>query len=389
VEYSDPEIAVYKDPLQFAYSDGLSVEDALLTVVHTIHSHLDDQNTYVRALFIDFSSAFNTISPLVLVKKLVQLNISPLLVLWIGSFLTNRQQQVRFGSAMSTKITTNTGAPQGCVLSPLLFTAYTSDCRSTSDCVRIIKYADDTVLLGLLRWKSSEVEYRECISDFVSWCDSHHLILNAKKTKELVFNYSRNVTNEKVTIKEEEIEIVESYKYLGSFIDDKLKWTQNTENLTRKASKRLYFLRKLKKCGVDNSILSMFYESVISSVISFCLVAWYGCISNEMSQQLERIWKTAKRIIKCDSLKTMDVLYKQKVMCIVPRILSNPSHPLRPEFHILKSGHRLRVCKTRTSRFKNTFVPLSIISINSLQIDSRRELIDLLSSQEHHDIVTS
>ena len=49
---------------------------------------------------------------------------------------------------MSDAITTNTGAPQGCVLSPLLFTLYTNDCNISYDNCIVIKYADDTVVVG-------------------------------------------------------------------------------------------------------------------------------------------------------------------------------------------------------------------------------------------------
>ena len=47
------------DPLQFAYRPNRFTEDAIAN--HTSLSHLDKRNTYVRMLFIDYSSAFNTI----------------------------------------------------------------------------------------------------------------------------------------------------------------------------------------------------------------------------------------------------------------------------------------------------------------------------------------
>ena len=65
-------------------------------------------------------------------------------------FLVGRKQCVKFKDAMSSMITTNTGAPQGCCSSPILFTLYTSDCRSGYDDVEIIKYAHDTVIIGLM-----------------------------------------------------------------------------------------------------------------------------------------------------------------------------------------------------------------------------------------------
>ncbi len=59
------------DPLQFAYQARRGVEDASSTLLNTIMKYLDGRKTHVRLLFVDFSSAFNTIQPHVLVKKLI------------------------------------------------------------------------------------------------------------------------------------------------------------------------------------------------------------------------------------------------------------------------------------------------------------------------------
>jgi hypothetical protein len=277
---------------------------------------------------------------------------------------------------MSSYITTNIGAPQGCIFSPLLFTLYTSECRSTDSATKIIKYADDTVLLGLLNKKSNELAYRDCITGFVNWCSDNHLILNTKKTKEIIFDFSRNASqHDGVTIANETIDIVEDYKYLGTYIDSKLKWTRNIENVCSKANRRLYHLRKLKKCGVDSTLLSMFYDSVIGSVISFCITAWYGGLSADLVQSLHRIAKTANKII-CDTpVTSVPSLHENKINSMVVRTVNNNSHPLRGEFHVLRSGQRLRVHKCKTNRLKNSFIPQAIIHINNLSIDVRLDLM--------------
>jgi hypothetical protein len=51
------------DPLQFAYRPNSSTDDAISIAFHTALSHLDKRNTYVRIIFIDYSSVFNTIVP--------------------------------------------------------------------------------------------------------------------------------------------------------------------------------------------------------------------------------------------------------------------------------------------------------------------------------------
>ncbi|KAI3354592.1 hypothetical protein L3Q82_019091 [Scortum barcoo] len=73
------------DPLQFAYRPNRSTEDAIALTLHTALSHLDQRDTYVRMLFIDYSSAFNTIVPSKLVTKLRDLGLNSALPCVIGS----------------------------------------------------------------------------------------------------------------------------------------------------------------------------------------------------------------------------------------------------------------------------------------------------------------
>jgi hypothetical protein len=64
------------DQLQFAYRPNRSKNDAISIVLHTALSHLDKRNTYVRMLFIDYSSAFNTIVLSKLITKLRTLGLN-------------------------------------------------------------------------------------------------------------------------------------------------------------------------------------------------------------------------------------------------------------------------------------------------------------------------
>ncbi|KAL0188490.1 hypothetical protein M9458_015589, partial [Cirrhinus mrigala] len=80
------------DPLQFAYRANRSVDGAVNVGLHFILQHLDIPGTYVRILFVDFSSALNTIIPTLLQTKLNQLSAPSSICQWITSFLTDRQQ---------------------------------------------------------------------------------------------------------------------------------------------------------------------------------------------------------------------------------------------------------------------------------------------------------
>ncbi|KAK3568283.1 hypothetical protein QTP86_003155 [Hemibagrus guttatus] len=134
------------DPLQFAavYQANRSVDDAVNMGLDYILQHLDKPGSYARILFVDFRYTFNTIIPDTLLNKLTQLSVPTSICQWITSFLTDRQQLVRLGKLTSNTYTISTGAPQGCVLSPLLFTCYTNDCTSKHPSVKFLKFADDT-----------------------------------------------------------------------------------------------------------------------------------------------------------------------------------------------------------------------------------------------------
>ncbi|KAK3572107.1 hypothetical protein QTP86_022186, partial [Hemibagrus guttatus] len=103
------------DPLQFVYCPNRSTDDAITTALHLSLTHLDNKDTYVRMLFIDFSSAFNTIIPQHLIEKLSLLGLNTSLCNWILDFLTGRPQSVRIGNSLSSTTTLSTGDPQGCV----------------------------------------------------------------------------------------------------------------------------------------------------------------------------------------------------------------------------------------------------------------------------------
>lgn len=75
-------------------------------------------------MFFDFSSAFDTIRPALLAERLAVMQVDVHLVSWIVYYLTGRPQYVRLQSCVSDTVISNTGAPQGTILSPFLFTLY-------------------------------------------------------------------------------------------------------------------------------------------------------------------------------------------------------------------------------------------------------------------------
>ena len=274
-----PQVQHAQDRLQFAYQPDVGVEDAILYMLHRIHSHLDKGSGTVRILFLDFSSAFNTIQPPMLHDKLNRMGVEPYLVNWIDDYLTDRPQYVRLKDITSDTVVSSTGAPQGTVLAPLLFTLYTSDFCYNSELCHLQKYADDTAIVGCIRGDREE-EYRSLVGDFALWCHTNRLQLNTSKTKELVIDFGRSRPSPRpVLLDGAEVEAVNSYKYLGVWLDNKLDWKTHTSYLYGKTQSRLYFLRRLRSFNICSKLLWMFYQSVVASVLFYTVVCWGGSIN--------------------------------------------------------------------------------------------------------------
>ncbi|KAK3519303.1 hypothetical protein QTP70_023539 [Hemibagrus guttatus] len=234
-------------------------------------------------LFIDFSSAFNTIIPQHLTKKLSLLGSNISLCNWILDFLTGRPQSVWIGNSTSSATTLNTGAPQGCMLSPLLFTLLTHDCAAMHSSNHIIKFADDTTMVGLIS-KNEESAYREEVQRLTAWCKANNLSLNVEKMKEMVVDFRRAQSYySPLNINGSNVEIVKSTKFLRVHLAEDLTWSLNTSYITKKAQQRLYLLRRLRKAHLPPLILTTFYRGTIESIRS-CITAcrrYVSCLSEK------------------------------------------------------------------------------------------------------------
>ncbi|KAF7650070.1 hypothetical protein LDENG_00131940 [Lucifuga dentata] len=90
---------------------------------------------------------------------------------------------------MSHPIVLNTGVPQGCVLSPLLFSVYTNELKMHCDNFKLFKYADDKARVALLHRNNANNEYSDQVSKLEQWCKSSSLIVNVEKIKELILRH--------------------------------------------------------------------------------------------------------------------------------------------------------------------------------------------------------
>ncbi|KAI5085914.1 hypothetical protein C0J45_23088, partial [Silurus meridionalis] len=198
------------DPIQFEYRQNRSTEDAIAHLLHTTISHLDQRNgNYTKMLFGDYNSAFNTLIPSTLTSKLESL--------------------------------------------------YTYNCVATSNSTTIIKFADNTVVVGLIS-NNDETAYLQEVKNLERWCQENNLLLNVSKTKGLIVDFStkQEQSYQPLNINGTPVERVDRFRYLGVHITQDLSWSCHINTLVKKARQRLYHLRRLREFKLTSRVLKTF-----------------------------------------------------------------------------------------------------------------------------------
>ena len=171
---------------------------------------------------------------------------------------------------------------------------------------------------------------------------------------------------------------------MGVWLQDNLKWDKNTEFIVKKARKRLYFLKVLKKYGAPIQDLLQFYCSVIRSTLEYGDVLWHGGLTNAQSNQIERIQKRAFRIIlpgidysvALNRLKMQMLSERRETHCVdLIANISSPEHRIHNLLPDRVRDTRQRETRSnpnmyynfkfRTERFKNSPLVYAINCYNS------------------------
>ena len=111
-------------------------------------------NSYARIVFVDYSSAFNTVVPEKLFHKLQSLSVELSLCYRILDFLLHRPQVAKIWDAMpDTGHCAVYGQPGLLFLASALdnYSLYTNDCVLHHDSTKVVKVVDDTIVEGLVR----------------------------------------------------------------------------------------------------------------------------------------------------------------------------------------------------------------------------------------------
>ncbi|KAK1785836.1 hypothetical protein P4O66_003119 [Electrophorus voltai] len=272
-----------------------------------------------------------------------------------------RSQSIHVGNCASSTLTLSTGAPQGCVLSRLLYLLYTYDCVATSNSTTIVKFVDDTVAMCLIS-DNEERAYLGEIKHLENWCQENNLLLNISKTKELIVDCSKKQEQHypPVRISGTMVERVDSFRCLGVHISQDLSWSHHANSLAKKARQRLYHLRRLKDFRLPSKVLQNFYTCTIESILTGNITVWFGNCTKQDRQGLQSVAHSAERITHME-LPDLQTIYYKRCQTKARRIVKDCTHPNNG---MLRSGKRFRSLKTNTERLKWSFFPQAIQTLN-------------------------
>ena len=168
------------------------------------------------------------------------------------------------------------------MLSPLLYSLFTHNCVAAHNSNTIIKFADNTMMVGLITI-DDETANREEVSDLAEWCQDNNLSLKVSKTKVLIVDYRKqSAEHAPMHIDRAVVERVESITLLSVHINKELKWSTHTNTVMKKTRHHLFPLRSLKNVGMDRQILKKFYRCTIESILTGCIITWYGnCLASD------------------------------------------------------------------------------------------------------------
>ncbi|KAL0167175.1 hypothetical protein M9458_039019, partial [Cirrhinus mrigala] len=177
--------------------------------------------------------------------------------------------------------------------------------------VKLLKFADDTTLIGLIN-DGDESAYRQEVKELAVWCSHNNLELNMLKTVEMIVDFRRNPpTLPRLTIMDSTVTSVETFRFLGTTLTQNLKWDNHIDLIVKKAQQRLYFLRQLRKFNLPKELLKQFYSAIIESIFCTSITVWFSSATKTDLRRPQRIVRTAERIIGT-TLPTLQDLYSSR-----------------------------------------------------------------------------
>ena len=324
------------DKSQYANQKGLSINHYLVKLVDRVLGALDGsskgENTAVIATYLDWSKAFDRQDPTLAIKSFQDNGVRPCLIPLLMSFFEGRSMRVKWHGVMSGSKQLPGGGPQGTSLGIWSYLSQTNDNPEQAPEEDIYKFVDDKSLVEIIDFQkvgiashnfrervpsnvpisnivipNENLKTQKYVTDIDQWTEQKKMKLNSKKTKNQIFNFSRKYQfSTNVKIRDNEIETISDTKLLGTMITSDLSWNRNTRNLITESNKRMQFLHRAKKFTNNVSDLKKIYMLQVRSKLDQSAVVWHSSITKKNRGDLERIQKSALKVILGDKYENYE-----------------------------------------------------------------------------------
>ena len=248
--------------------------------VHRIVEHISagfQRGAMTGALFFDIAKAFDKVWHNGLLYKLYHMGVPDRLVLIIRDFLSNRTFRYRIGDALSSPHPIRAGVPQGAVLSPLLFTLFTSDIPKSNK-ARLALFADDTALYYTGRSSTAIAQTLQTSANVLgAWFRKWRIEVNPDKSQAVLFTKPRKrdlPSLSPISMYGKPIPWAKQAKYLGVTLDSHLSFREHIKKARDRASfvmGRLHFLLTARS-SLSLKCKMRLYTAVIRPIMTYACV---------------------------------------------------------------------------------------------------------------------
>ena len=363
---------------QYRFRQGYSIEHCLLIMTEKWCQYLDKEGEggggrerLSEALLTDFSKAFDCLLHDLLIAKLAAYGFDYDSLVFIKTYLSERQQRTKVSNPYSTYFDILHGVPQGSILGPLLFNIYISDKFYDMNKCDIASYADDnTLYINDFNLEEVIQKLESTTNNLFEWFNNNHMKDNADKCHLLV------TKDTDVTAKIGEFDVKNSReeKLLGVKIDSKTSF-ENVSFLCKKASQKLHALARVVNF-MDLAKRKSLMKSFITDQFNYCLLIWMFH-SRQLNSRINKIQERALRLVHQDNKLTFDDLLKvdnsvtihQRNLQILATEIFKVKTSLAPEimtevFEIKEPHYNFR---SEASHFKRENVKSTHYGIQSVQ----------------------
>ena len=275
-----------------------STVSALTYVNEEILKNIDSGNL-IGAVFLDLKKAFDTVDHELLIQKMSHYGITNNPLIWMKNYLNNRSQITKIDDATSDSMPIKYGVPQGSILGPLLFTIFNNDLPEVIKHSNVILYADDTALLVAGKTCNEIQNYlNHDLVNVTKWLDNNKLSLNVSKTKSMIIGTNQRLaktTPLALKIDNQTIEQVQTFKYLGLWIDSNYKFKTHLDKTKHKIAHKVISLMRLKPY-LTKKYRHLIFNALISPHFDYASNIW-SPTNASLLKPLERLYNKSAKVI--------------------------------------------------------------------------------------------